>query len=176
MFFANIHKGPSIAIKGDIDATSAVGCLQFVGCPSDISGTVSAGIIDSIERVGGRWFIADALKKILKIAFPFLAYGYAPSAVIRPMGVVRIGASLNHILPSFVNRRSGHSVSLVGGTGHFFLKASTRLRSAILEGSAAASDGFTAFANAVPVTMAIFTLMRVSNNSKSSEPLSNQVY
>lgn len=150
MFLTNIKNGFSLTEVFNLDAISSVPYLSVIGGPPNVSMEIPKVVVNPVNGVLWRWKIANVLIKLCKAIEPFFAYCYSAPAVIIPMGVVWVCASLNHVFPNPMDWRSGLSMGLVCLGCALLVKAAARQCVAHLKACRKGGYFFSALANALP--------------------------
>lgn len=106
---------------------SAVLRLLASGGPSDIPRLIVAVVVDTIDRILGRWAVADVCIKGFERFQPFIAHCYSSAFVVRKREACRQGDSCFHPSPCSVFSRICHAVCCRACSDYVFGEATARL-------------------------------------------------
>lgn len=128
---------------------ASIGVLFSLGCPSAISRLVVAIVVDSVDAMAWRRWLAHVCNERFEAVRPALAHADASCAVPLVVWSRRVSASGDHRAPRVIHPRAGASV-LARASEHFTVKAPAALCDAVLQVVRADVDCVSAFATALP--------------------------
>ncbi len=108
--FAPFFKSSALTIEFNKTISSSIICLFFAAGPKTIIWIITFFIVFSFKCMFGRRSVAHVRIPIFKY-MPFMTNRYPSPAVIFKGWLLWILATLNHILPNFINFCSRHFVS-----------------------------------------------------------------
>jgi hypothetical protein len=93
--------GKDLPLEFDVVVVSRVVCLLNASPPRAVGGFIVAVVIESVQRVGGRWFWPHVFKKSFKI-LPSFAHANPTASPVSELRCVGVLASAFHVNPGLI--------------------------------------------------------------------------
>lgn len=176
-FDAPLRDSKRLTVERDEFVSAGVVKLLNVARPSAVFFFIATIYINAVNRCSG-WSFSHVGKKVLKAINPSLTNGNPPSAVVGVSESLWVGASLNHVVPRTVCRRTVHPVFLENSRSGFLLETPTGLSFLLSERFASNRHSVSAIAPAEPVCPLPPSRGFIINsfNNKQSKPLTSDVF
>jgi hypothetical protein len=155
--------------------SACISALSGVQNPSAIAGLIIAVIVDTFNRMIGRWFWSHISKKRRERIQPAATYRYSSRAIFLPILCVRISATRFHRRPNSVLRGFRHSVGTTHVSDNFLLQAAATPVNPGTERTAANINFLSAITDALPVDVAVSSFRDFVKDEKSSKPSLSKV-
>lgn len=174
-FITNLLEVAHGSIKKHLNTISLVSCLFCVGCPSAVLGFVVPVNVNAVYGMGITRRESHIGMKIGEAHKPSVTNLDSPPAITVPVGIPGVSASLNHILPTFMESSSGETVRSIGFCCNLWLHTSARDRFSSLHASAEDDFFSSAVTDSLPERLSVFPCVGMSYYLKISEFKASEV-